>query len=160
MIIDDAARARHITDLCAAFDIVLKVVPGMKPDRASAGVIAPRVKPPTYQEFRTLLAKAKSTITIAPVTDETTYAVALHELGHRLHPIGCLKFEMSDTMFLTNRYSSARDIKLTLESERAAWDWAMHNCLGRDWTDVMDIVRVMALRSYERDAKKILGFVP
>lgn len=145
MIIDNLARARHISELCAAFNIKLIVKIGMPPEYAATG----------YMPLT-----GKAAIMIAPVKDETTYAVALHELGHRLHPIGCLKFEMSEQMQMTNRYSSVRDIRLTLESERAAWEWAMDNCLGRDWTPVMDIVRVMALRSYERDAKKILGHVP
>ena len=54
-------------------------------------------------------------IVIAPVTDEVSYAIALHELGHCIDPDG------------------GHEDKLT--RERAAWRWAEENAIV--WTQAM-----------------------
>lgn len=89
-------------------------------------------------------------IKIAPVTGETTYAVALHELGHCLSPMGMLRSEMSKDMRSMNRLTTKRDVALQLEEERAAWDWAEHYAL--EWTPAMQAVKKMCLGAYERRA--------
>lgn len=53
---------------------------------------------------------------ILPVVDDVTYVVALHELGHLLHPNGHVEND-----------------KLT--SERAAWTWAEAHTI--EWTPAM-----------------------
>lgn len=72
-------------------------------------------------------------IVIAPVTDELTYAAALHELGHHA---------------TTTR--DATDPVDELELERAAWQWAQQHAL--DWSPTMEHLMQVALHGYVRAA--------
>lgn len=72
------------------------------------------------------------TVVCAPITDETTYAVALHELGHVVAPNGSLPGQA-----------------LTRVEEEAAWNWARHIAL--EWTEVMDHVARWAEGTYAAD---------
>ena len=74
---------------------------------------------------------AYRTVVIAPITDESTYAIALHELGHLVSPWGTL-------------HGSAN---LSREAEDAAWAWAKHYAL--DWTPFMEKVATWARSSYD-----------
>jgi len=85
-------------------------------------------------------------IKIAQVTDDARYAIALHELGHRLAPWGGFFHELSRDMRNTGQFSTMRDVRLRLEEERAAWDWAEKNAL--DWTITMEHVKQLSLASY------------
>jgi hypothetical protein len=69
------------------------------------------------------------------ITDDTSYAVAMHELGHCLAPGGHYAMDINR---LTPRVS--------LDQEEAAWDWAYRNAL--DWTPAMEQVRTWALSTY------------
>lgn len=133
----------HVAQLALAFNVHLDVHPNMPPDKAAAGF-----DPATQQRA----------IRIAPIIDETTYVVALHELGHCLAPLGFLHLEMSKTFRMTNQLATTRDVLLQLEAEYAAWDWAQHHAL--EWTPVMEYVKRMTLGSYQRAAKKLLGRIP
>jgi hypothetical protein len=129
--------AQHVSDLARAFEIQLHVDPRMNPDEAGAGTTG------TGQRF----------IRVAPVIDETTYCVALHELGHCVAPSGALITEKSDAMQNHGVIATKRDMILTLEEERAAWQWAKHYAL--EWTPAMDAVRRMAFRSYRQLARQL-----
>lgn len=131
-------RARHVRQLADAFGLVLVVDPFMPPERAVSWA---KVFEKTGQIFA-------AGVTIAPVTDETTYAVALHELGHRLSPLGSIR--------LTNRLVTVSDIRLQLEEEEAAWVWARANAWPT-WTDVMESVAQMSLKRYYAVARVKLG---
>jgi hypothetical protein len=132
-----AARyAQHVTDLAHAFEVRLFVHRRMSPSGAGAGFV-------TIGGIETLVKR----IDIAPVTDEATYAVALHELGHCLHPLGMLHTQGSKMMRRFNQLATFRDVRLKLESERAAWEWAHHYAL--EWTDTMAYVERVGLQSYD-----------
>lgn len=126
--------AEHIIQLTKAFGVRVDVDPGLEPECATAG---------------------PAMIHIPPVTDDTSYAVALHELGHCLHPLGRLTDQMSATCRRTHACATARDLALQLEEEYAAWSWAKHYAL--EWTTGMAHTRRLALTSYKIRAKKILG---
>lgn len=137
--------AQHITQLAAAFKVELLVDRRMAPERAGAGFRhADRGKP--HDQRRML-------IMIAPINDDTSYAVALHELGHCLAPLGMVcQSQGSRTMRVTNRLSSIRDCRLKLMEEEAAWEWARH--FAREWTVGMDMVERQSLDAYRNNLAK------
>jgi len=71
------------------------------------------------------------TVVVARITDESTYAIALHELGHVEAPFGGLHGTPS----------------LQREAEDAAWTWAKHYALV--WTPFMEKVATWARSSYD-----------
>jgi hypothetical protein len=137
--------AQHVVELAQAFGVMLQVTHSLLPHEAGAGYPKEDKHLPPPQRRKLVL--------IAPVRDETTYAVALHELGHCLHPLGsCGSTEGSLEMRLTNRYSTLRDIRLQLLEEESAWEWARHYAL--EWTDVMTYVQTISTESYRRTARR------
>lgn len=139
----DKKFALHIMELAAAFKVRLIVVPDLPPERATSGVLR-----------NELDGTMTTAIKIAPVMDETTYAVALHELGHSIDPLGHVTHvEGSLTMRNTGMLASIRDVRLRIEAERAAWAWARHYAL--EWTDVMSMVETMAMRTYVKHAARL-----
>jgi len=140
---DAHRRARryseHVLQLCMAFDVRISPLPPQLMDRAAAGWMhdAP------VMDDRTRL------IRIAEPTDETTYAAALHELGHLLHPLGTLVAREGSLRYrTTGRPHDARDVRLRLTSELAAWEWAHANAL--EWTEVMTFVERTCMAEYRR----------
>lgn len=142
----NAALKQHVRDLCRAFNVELVVKKKMAPHEAHTGRIR---LPMGVVDF----------ICIAPVTEEATYAVALHELGHRLSPLGSMKTHQGSLAFRqTGRFSTRRDVLLEVEEETAAWEWAEHYAL--EWTPVMDYVKNISLGSYRAVAQRIIGRLP
>lgn len=141
-----AARyAQHVTALARAFGVALIVQHDMDPAAATAGFLRSSRGLPFDLKQRVVV--------IAPVRDESTYAVALHELGHCIHPLGqCTQTEGSREMRLTNQYSTERDVRLQLLEERSAWEWAHHYAL--EWTPVMQAVEDLGMQSYLRMARR------
>jgi len=107
---------RHAYELAAGFDVLLIENPNLKPEEAF-GV------PP------------ERAVVCAPIVDETTYAVALHEIGHVASPTGFVRDPKAPTL-------SA----LHLE-EDSAWEWAQHYAL--DWTPAMEAVKSWARATYD-----------
>jgi len=68
------------------------------------------------------------TIVVAPVIDETTYMVAMHELGHVLAPNGHGHIDAGLSPF--------KKVAALMDQEDAAWAWARANALV--WTDLME----------------------
>jgi len=124
-----ARLAAHVRELAAAFDVLIIEEAAMPPDRAQAALMKVMDRATGAIEIGEVRA-----IRIAPVIDETTYAAALHELGHMVAPLGMLDGTEG----------------LTIEAERAAWEWAQHYAL--DWTPLMDSIREMSFGSYTRPA--------
>jgi hypothetical protein len=102
------------------------------------------------------VSQRRSFVLLPRVQDETTYAVALHELGHCLHPLGRVhRIEGSAHFRATGQYSSFNDLRLLLLAERSAWEWAHHYAL--EWTPVMTYVEDWALSEYKRMAREKYG---
>jgi len=106
---------RHAYQLAAAFGVQLLEARDLAPDEA-------------------LAIPGRRLAVVAPIVDETTYAVALHELGHLIAPLGSL------TKTPGNRHNLTRD------EEDAAWTWARRHALL--WTDAMDTVARWAEGTY------------
>jgi hypothetical protein len=106
---------QHVYDLARAFDVRV-VETDMPPDKAGANV-----------QHRLVF--------IGNIIDETTYAVALHELGHLISPTGAL-----------HDGGPRASHGLTLHEEESAWTWARHYAL--DWTPAMEYVAQWALSTY------------
>ncbi len=71
---------------------------------------------------------------VMPIKCETTYAIALHEMGHLVHPTG----------MLTGSVGQEHD----LLHERSAWEWAEYYAL--DWSPAMEQIKELGLGSYSR----------
>lgn len=122
--------ARHVQDLASSFNVaILHTISRVEDGRASQ-IIDTR--------NGNVLARICE---IVPVTDEATYAVALHELGHLIAPNGQVY----------DKQTSEQE-RLRVMCEHVAWDWAEHHAL--DWTVTMEHMRVQALESYERQKRE------
>lgn len=78
----------------------------------------------------------------APVIDETSYVIVLHEMGHVLSPTGsCRSTERIEP-------GSIREANLALDEEEAAWEWARRYAC--EWTPAMEQVRQIGMQSYEQ----------
>lgn len=113
--------ANHARELAAAFQIDLIETSALPPEQASADPI-------------------DRIVYTSPLIDETIYAVALHELGHILSPLGSLH----DARRTATTRTSAHN--LTVTEEEAAWAWAEHHALV--WTPAMQAVREWATKTY------------
>lgn len=128
----------HVRSLADAFNVVVKVDHKLRPDDAGAGEVV---------NLRTGQVTGIG-ILIAPVSDESTYAVTLHELGHCCSPLGMLKAERERAR------SRGRNLRLLLDEEHAAWEWAMHYALT--WTPLMEYVHQYAITTYTAHVNRIL----
>lgn len=129
-----AALRQHVLDLARAFDVRVVETTEVPPEGAAA---APRQR----------------VIVVAPIHDETLYAVALHELGHILAPAGWLPGVEGDRL------------RIKVAEEEAAWEWARHYAL--EWTPVMEQVAAWGFASYtealqeqEAEAQLLAALLP
>ena len=112
MTIPNLQRLRqHVYELAAAFEVRV-VETDLPPDRAAA---EPNLR----------------VVVVGRIVDETTYAVALHELGHVVDANG-------------------QQHTHQLLAEESAWAWARYVAL--DWTDSMTSVEQYALGTYHAAA--------
>jgi len=79
-------------------------------------------------------------VQIHPVIDETTYCVALHELGHWCAVGGMVVTPAGLTPFQMQCHK--------MDQEDAAWQWARANAM--EWTPPMEAVYVWARETYRR----------
>lgn len=78
------------------------------------------------------------------VTDDLTYAIALHELGHMIAPGGYDK-ALQDPKFVIDSQKTLVDVMYRkLAEEQAAWEWARAHAY--DWSTMMQSVREMGMR--------------
>ncbi len=76
------------------------------------------------------------------IKDELTYAVALHEIGHCVAPLGAIQRNVPPTA------------AQALEQEYEAWRWAEHYAL--DWSPTMQHAKQFGLNGYEAAARREL----
>jgi hypothetical protein len=114
-----AALQAHARELAKAFDVRLIESDQLKPDEALA-----------LPNLRVAL--------VSPVIDETTYAVALHEMGHLAAPLGFVP-RVAGVV--------GRPDDMLRTQEDAAWDWAKHYALL--WTPLMDRLANWARGTYD-----------
>lgn len=86
-------------------------------------------------------------VTHAPIVDDTSYIVSLHEMGHIVHPNGLVRDAIVPK-------TATEKITLQIVEEEAAWDWAEANAL--EWTAGMAAVKTFALKTYT-DARAAIG---
>jgi hypothetical protein len=135
--VDDMRQ--HVQDLANAFGIDLLLSDDTPPD-VGAAIQHPDGK------HRAVLAKT--------VTDETSYAVVLHELGHHLSPLGTVRHELREKEPAPGCHPRERHrwINLKLMEEQAAWDWAQHYALC--WTTAMEMVKMQTYGTYEESKRR------
>lgn len=145
MMRNSAELTAHVLALGVAFQVQVVIDPDLAPHDAAAGYLSEDADLPGPQR--------RKSIRVAPITDETTYAVALHELGHCLSPTGMITMSEGSTMMRrANVFSTLRDVRLKLLEEESAWQWARHYAL--EWTDVMTHIETMTLGSYIAHARR------
>jgi len=111
-----AALQAHARELAAAFNVRLIESAQLQPDEALG-----------MPHLRVALCST--------VIDETTYAVALHEIGHLAAPTGVVRGVVEGD----------RGNLLRIE-EAAAWAWARHYALI--WTPLMERIATWAEGTY------------
>lgn len=86
-------------------------------------------------------------IRVRTITDDASYAVAMHELGHLCALNGAVH----------ERHEFQTDLSLVLVEERAAWEWAEHYAI--DWTTGMEQAKRLALTTYveNRRQNEVMG---
>jgi hypothetical protein len=132
----------HVKSLASAFEVVLVFDHLLPRDVAGAVMV-----PVEGRNVRGVIARV--------ITDETGYAVVLHELGHHLSALGSyrsLTFKHPPTMMdhPTVRHQYARQM---WDEEVAAWEWAEHYAL--QWTVAMEQVKTIALASYDEHRRNV-----
>jgi hypothetical protein len=115
-----AALQAHARELAAAFNVRLIESAQLKPEEAFG-----------RSDLRAVFC--------APITEETTYAVVLHEIGHHASPTGVVR----------GLVEGDRGNLIRIE-EAAAWAWARHYALA--WTPVMERVARWAEGTYQQAA--------
>lgn len=134
----------HVFQLAAAFDVDLILCDQLQPQEAAA---------------LTRRHDGRCGVVAREVTDETSYVVVLHEMGHHLSPLGKLRDALkvdvpgpSSSVQERHRY-----IKLMLDEELAAWEWAKYNALF--WSAAMEQVYQYALNTYVSEERRIAAIV-
>ncbi len=125
--------ACHARDIGRTFNVHTRVDGSLAPDDAGAGHLRDAA---TGQKLSRRCVKHR------PITDETSYAVAMHEYGHCLAPDGTLVFERR--LFRM----SVADARLQYHEEEAAWAWAEYYAI--QWTPIMEVVKAQALATYKQ----------
>jgi hypothetical protein len=127
---------RHVRALASAFNVLIQFDPEM--DAVMSDIVR-------YSNAKTNRVVA-SIIRCRPVEDDTTYAIAMHELGHACDPMGYAPDDVRE-----ENMSKSRRANLELDCERAAWRWARHYALT--WNHSMDLVMYASLSHYKNLAE-------
>ena len=112
--------AEHVSSLATQHNVFVIVETSLPPDGGAA-----------FGPLRTII--------IAPVIDETTYMVAMHELGHLIAP-GGLGGTASNNLALS--------MCALMDQEDAAWTWARAHAMI--WTDLMEHWAQWARETYRQ----------
>lgn len=130
--------ADHARSLARAFDVRLIEDSGL-PVEASHCVPVERL--PEQQRVQILGTPMwKGVVIVRHVTDERTYAICLHEIGHCVAALGSLIHERSAAKGVV------QDATLKMMQEEAAYEWAQHYALV--WTPTMEAAKQHGLDSY------------
>jgi hypothetical protein len=84
-------------------------------------------------------------IQVPPIADMATYAGAMHELGHHVHPQGSVLKSLGKAR--VEKMTDLDVARVKIEEERAAWDWARANAI--DWDATADSVQRHAIGTYK-----------
>ena len=134
--------ARHVVQLADAFSIHIHIIE--KAVDAGAGHVSTDRHLPLDDQRKVIMC--------APVTCEITYAIALHEMGHLLAPLGQVTLsQASMQMRFTQEPTTLRDVKLQLQEEEAAWEWARYYAL--EWTPRMLAIQRASFGKYMSQAR-------
>lgn len=126
---------RHAHDLADAFDILLLLDEKYPLGYGRAAIVILR-EDEIPEDLRLLVAPDTIVKIVAapPITDETSYAAVLHEMGHHCSPTGFDK-----TLG-------------TMLREESAWEWAEYYALH--WSVAMAHLKEIALGTYRRAIDK------
>lgn len=128
---------RHAHELARAFGVHLIEEARLKPEEAAA---VPHLR----------------AVVVSPIIDETTYAVALHEIGHVASPTGYLRVvKETDNAVEVRQLVSGSHADAQRAEEDAAWEWAQHYAL--DWTPAMEAVKAYGRGTYDAPSVKPLA---
>lgn len=130
-----AELRQHVLDIGKAFNISVREQSDL-PMRDAA--MHSEYHPTTRRFIRFV-------IVVRTVTDEETYAVAMHELGHAIHPGGLLR---------TFVPGEKRNPNLSLDEEISAWEWAKKQALI--WTPSMQSVMDYGLSTYTQPPVRVI----
>jgi hypothetical protein len=128
-----AQMRQHVLDLATAFNVTLT----LDPDR---------------ERHFALSNPTARTVEARDITDDTSYAVVLHELGHCCAPSGALPYERTEAL---RERDFAKIGRLILAEEDAAWEWARHYAL--DWTLGMEAAYQCSFTSYTQSPARDVG---
>lgn len=121
--------AQHIAQLAVANHIIVDEHPDIPPHGGVARIMA----------VATTTGRIPArVIQIHPVIDETTYCVALHEMGHLCAPGGMVPIDIMATPFQIQCHK--------IDQEDAAWRWAREHAM--EWTGPMESVYAWARETY------------
>lgn len=135
---------QHIRDLCAAFNILHVEDPKIKIEESNA--IPARIV--RTEDTIHLNGKIGRVVT-GLITTDVAYCIALHEIGHIVHPSGSIR-DRSDHMHNPLTESDPafllRAVNMKIMEEESAWEWARKHAL--QWTIGMEQCSILALKSY------------
>lgn len=120
--------AQHVRHLADSAGILIIHVPEMTIDQACAQRI---------QQTIMGLSIKMGIVYTPPITDETSYSTAMHELGHLIAPKGC-EPDVQDRM--------AQVMLHKIDQEDRAWAWARTTALV--WTAEMELDARKARETY------------
>lgn len=123
--------AQHVKHLAVHHNIEIIHVPGMTIDQACAQRV---------QASMLGLVMQLGFVYTPPVTDETSYSTAMHELGHLIAPKAC-EPNIEKTL--------AQSMAHKIEQEDRAWEWARTNALV--WTAEMEADARHARETYRKN---------
>lgn len=123
--------AEHARELARAFDVTMQELPPFLVPHDMAFALPDRL---LRQQFG--MSIEGHFVLVQIISTEALYAIALHEMGHCLHPSGSVR---------TKDNQSSTGLKIL--EEESAWEWAGRYAI--DWTVEMESVKVHALASYK-----------
>lgn len=135
----------HVEQLSKAFDIGMVFDDEL--NRETAAAI--RFEGRTISELDRWMGICEKMVHTRPIVDETTYVVALHEIGHHVAPNGyCLRVKPRIGCHPREVFEWAA---AKLVAEEAAWEWARYYVEQVFyWTAAMEQTKQYAFETYLR----------
>lgn len=137
---------RHATELAKAFDVELHLFNILHPLVAEKLFLLDIPGPISWPPD--LACAAGRRVVSKEITDETSYIVVLHEMGHIIAPCGRLRVAKEAPNGLSHPRERHRWMNLRLTEEEAAWGWARYYALV--WTVAMEQVEQSCYATYVR----------
>ncbi len=145
---------RHAEQVAQGFQIVLVEDRLLKREQGRSMVLASTPYLQMLEEFFEVPMPHK-VVHVFPIDDETSYAVAMHEIGHQVAPNGfCLLKRPKEGCHprVVFEYLAAK-----LVCEEAAWEWAQYYIEQVFmWTAAMEMVKQYGLNTY-RTGRRLGG---